>query len=254
MKSAVPNSGDGVRLNRFLGLCGVTARRKADELIAEGRVRVNGEVVSELGTQVDPETDVVTVAGRVVRLPQGFVYLVVNKPRGYLSSVSDDRGRRVVVDLIRIKERVYPVGRLDYDAEGLLLLTNDGELAHRLTHPRFGAERTYEVWLQASIGEQELEALKKGVVLSDGPAKPTRVKVLSDCADGTLLQITLKEGRKREMKRMLERVGHRVRRLRRVSFANLCLGDLPEGEWCFLTEEEVESLKRAVGVGSKESP
>lgn len=238
-----------MRLNRFLSLAGVASRRKADELIREGKVSVGGQVVRELGTQVDPDRDVVSLANQVVRLPEDFVYIMVNKPRGYISSVRDDRGRKVVVDLVKVKERVYPVGRLDYNTEGLLLLTNDGELAHRLAHPSFGLERTYEVWVKGSLGDRDLEGLRKGVVLSDGPARPSGAKIVSKVRDGTLLELTLKEGRKREVRRMVESVGHRVHRLKRISFANLSLGDLPEGEFRFLTQKEVEGLKRMVGIG-----
>lgn len=240
--------GRAVRLNRFLAMAGVAARRKADALIRDGKVTVNGEVVTELGTQIATERDAVAVAGRVVRLPEEFLYILVNKPKQCLSSVSDERGRRVVTDLVKVKERVYPVGRLDYDTEGLLLLTNDGELAHRLTHPRFGIERIYEVWVEGSFTEADLKALRDGVALSDGAAIPTRVNIISHLPGATVLELALKEGRKREVKRMLNEVGHRVRRLRRVAFANLRLGGLGEGSYRFLSEEEVSGLKGAAGV------
>ncbi len=235
-----------MRLNRFLSLAGVTSRRKADELIRQGKVSIGGEVVKEMGVEVDPEKDVVRVEGKEAKLPERFLYVLVHKPRGWLSSVSDDRGRRVVVDLVKAKERLYPVGRLDNDAEGLILLTNDGELANRLTHPRWGVERTYLVELDRSPGEKEIERLRRGVTLADGPARPVRVRTIP--AGARTLEITLKEGRKRELKRMMESVGYQVRRIKRVSFGPLSLGDLEPGQFRFLSFEEVGALREVLGI------
>lgn len=233
-------------MNRYLSLAGVTSRRKADELIGQGKVSVGGKVVREMGVEVDPEKDVVRVEGKEVKLPERFLYVLVHKPRGWLSSVSDDRGRRVVVNLVNAEERLYPVGRLDYDAEGLLLLTNDGELANRLTHPRWEVERTYLVELDRSPGEKEIERLRRGVTLSDGPARPVRVGTIP--TGGRTLEITLKEGRKRELKRMMESIGYQVRGLKRISFGPLSLGDLGPGEFRFLSSEEVEGLREVLGI------
>ena len=223
---------------------GIASRRRCEEMIAAGMVKVNGRVVTRLGTKVDPEKDVIEVNGKVLPPPEKKVYILIYKPRGYVSTVRDPQGRPKVLDLLRgVRQRVYPVGRLDYDSEGLLLLTNDGELAHRLTHPRFGVEKVYRVRVQGHPSEEDLERLRRGVRLAEGPTAPARVRVLRRDPDGTWLEVALREGRNRQVRRMLAALGYGVRALVRVREGPLALGGLQPGQWRHLSDQEVRRLK-----------
>ena len=226
-----------VRLQKFLSASGVCSRRKGEALILEGSVTVNGAVVRELGTRVDPAEDVVAVKGRPVRPKETAVYLALNKPAGYVTSCSH-RGERIVLDLLDIPERVYPVGRLDKDSVGLLLLTNDGRLHHRLSHPSFDHEKEYEVTVDRAITDGALRKMAAGVVL-DG-VKTRRAKVRR--TSGRTFRIVLKEGRNRQIRRMVKRVGLNVVVLKRLRMSSISLGDLPEGRWRHLTERERQRL------------
>ncbi len=231
-------AGEGERLQKFLARAGLASRRKAEALIAEGRVRVNGRV-AELGMKV-AAGDEVTVDGRVVGAGERRVTFAFYKPRGVLSSVGDDRGRKTVIDFFPPIPGLHPVGRLDLESEGLLLVTNDGELTNRLTHPSFGHEKAYRVWsAQGTLGASELQALERGVELDDGLARAVVAKV----AKGGC-RLVLSEGRKRQIRRMLAAVGHRVTRLKRERIGKLELGELTPGEYRELAAEEVEALKR----------
>lgn len=233
----------GERLQRFLARAGVASRRCAEELIRAGRVTVNGAVVRALGTRVDPDRDEVRVDGRPVR-PQRLVYILLHKPAGVVSTVRDPQGRKTVLDLVPdLGVRLFPVGRLDYDSTGLLLLTNDGELAHRLTHPRFGAEKVYRVRVEGHPDEAELARLRSGVRLAEGVTAPARVRVLGHDREGTWLEVALREGRNRQVRRMLAVLGYRVRALARVREGPLRLGALPPGAWRHLTAAEVRRLR-----------
>src|SRR5215470_16179215 len=232
-----------LRLNKILAQAGLSSRRGADRLIAEGRVAVNGAVARELGTLADPERDVVTVDGRLLPRAEAKHYLVLHKPAGYVTSVSDPRGRPVVADLVRdIHARLYPVGRLDWDVEGALLMTNDGDLTHRLLHPRYGLPRVYEAEVEGRVAAGALERWRRGVVLDDGPARPLDVEILAAGREATRLRLTFTEGRKHEVKRYCAALGHRVRHLRRVQFGPLHLGNLSVGQWRELTAWELERL------------
>jgi len=236
------------RLHKFLARCGVCSRRKAEELILEGKVKVNKNVVKKLGVKIDPDKDIVEVEGRIIR-PSDFVYIMLNKPAGYITSLKDEWGRPTVLELIKgIKQRVFPVGRLDLDSEGLLLLTNDGELAFRLTHPRYHVKKRYVVRAKGILTSKDLRSLKEGVELEDGKALPAEVRVLKLEKETTLLEISLKEGRKRQIKRMFKAVGHPVLYLKRIAFGPLTLGDLPKGTFRMLTSEEVKMLYEIVGL------
>ena len=230
-----------MRLNAFLARSGVASRRRADGLIREGRVRVNG-APGELNTVVGAH-DVVEVDGRRVER-QPLAYLLLHKPGGVVTTASDPQGRPTVVELVSHATRVVPVGRLDADTTGALVLTNDGQLAHRLAHPRYGVPKVYEAEVEGSPGEEVLAALRKGVLLEDGRTAPAEVRAL---APG-VVELTLHEGRKRQVKRMLEAVGHPVRRLHRSRYAGLELGDLEPGEWRELTRDELSELRRAAGL------
>ncbi len=234
---------EGERLQKVLARAGVASRRRAEELIRAGRVTVNGRVVTELGARVDPERDVVRVDGRPVRR-EPPTYILLHKPVGVVSTTRDPQGRRTVLDLLPdLGVRLYPVGRLDYDSSGLLLLTNDGELAHRLTHPRFGVEKVYRVRVQGHPSEDDLERLRRGVRLAEGPTAPARVRVLRRDADGTWLEVALREGRNRQVRRMLAALGYGVRALVRVREGPLALRGLQPGQWRHLSDQEVRRLK-----------
>jgi 23S rRNA pseudouridine2605 synthase/16S rRNA pseudouridine516 synthase len=212
-------------------------------------VTVNGVPVVELGTRVDPEADTVELDGDPVRLPGERWTLLLNKPRDVLVAASDARGRRTVTDLLGdAPGRVFPVGRLDYRSEGLLLFTNDGELAYRLAHPRYKVEKLYHVEVGGTVSPQTLEEFWRGVTLEDGRTQPARARILSKAKGRTSLEIELREGRKRQIRRMFALFGHEVTRLRRVRFGPVKLGDLPDGRWRSLTPAEVRLLRSEVGL------
>jgi len=225
-----------VRLNAYLARAGVASRRKADELIKAGRVTVNGEP-GRLNTFVESR-DVVEVDGaRVVR--QSLAYLLLHKPVGVVTTASDPQGRRTVVDLVPREPRVVPVGRLDADTTGALLLTNDGDLAHTLAHPRYGVEKTYLVEVEGRPGREAIDHLQRGIELEDGVTAPARVRRVAP----STVELTIHEGRNRQVKRMLDAVGHPVTRLHRSAYAGLSADDLAPGEWRELTSAEVERLR-----------
>lgn len=239
-----------LRLNRYLASAGVTSRRRCDDLIREGHVAVNGEVITALGTRVVPGVDRIFVDGNEVAITDGDWTLVLHKPKDVLVAAVDSRGRATVMDLLRdFPGRVFPVGRLDYRSEGLLLLTNDGALAFRLAHPRFKVEKIYRVEVEGGIAPGAVEALRRGVVLEDGPTQPADVRVIERTAGRTTLEFGLREGRKRQIRRMLALFGLVVTRLVRTRFGPLELGDLPEGKWRRLEREEVIHLRHAAGLG-----
>lgn len=236
-----------MRLQKLLSRAGIASRRAAETLIAAGRVRVNGHVVQELGAKVDPERDEVSVDGRPVRLPRP-VWLALHKPVGYVSTRSDPQGRPTIYDLLPEKYRgLFYVGRLDLNSEGLVLLTNEGEIANRMMHPRWGVEREYDVVVRGEVGDEAISRLMEGVALEDGIARAARVELRRPPRAGTSrLVVTLKEGRKREVRRMFDAVGHRVLRLVRVRYGPVKLGDLESGAWRRLGKEEVDALS-AIG-------
>lgn len=238
-----------MRLQKFLARAGVASRRRAEELIRTGRVKVNGQTVTAMGVQVEPERDVVEVDGRAVSWSEEKVYYLLYKPPGYVTTVEDPRGRPKVTDLLKgVKERVYPVGRLDYATEGLLLLTNDGDLTLRLTHPRYGVTKTYRALVKGVPDGRALQKLATGVRLEDGVTSPAKVKLLRTGKDTALLELTLREGRKREVRRMCAAVGHPVLWLQRTRMAFLTLKGLRPGEYRRLTPEEVDRLYSLTGL------
>src|SRR5689334_10089868 len=230
-----------MRLNAYLARAGVASRRKADELIKAGRVTVNGET-GQLNTFVE-RRDRVEVDGKPVAAQQ-LAYVLLHKPAGVVTTASDPQGRPTVVDLVKLPERVVPVGRLDADTTGALLLTNDGPLAHRLAHPRYGVEKVYEVEVEGEPDDDALERLRTGVELEDGPTAPARVRRLQP----STLELTLHEGRNRQVKRMCEAVGHRVRHLHRSGYAGLTLEGLEPGQWRELEPSEVALLRSSQRV------
>jgi 23S rRNA pseudouridine2605 synthase len=235
--------GDGVRLQKVLAQAGLGSRRTCEELIERRRVRVNGEV-AVLGRRVDPEHDLIEVDGAAIGVKEGLVHLLLHKPAGVITTVTDTHDRPTVLDLVPAEPRVYPVGRLDADSEGLLLLTNDGELTHRLTHPSYGVDKEYLVEVEGAPQRGAVRRLREGVELDDGRTAPAKVAVLGE----RLLRITIHEGRNRQVRRMCEAVGHPVLRLVRTRIGPLTDRTLQPGTWRALTQDEVRALERATAA------
>jgi pseudouridine synthase len=255
----VNSSSSAIRLQKILSQAGIASRRAAERLIEDGRVSVNGRTVRAMGVKADPLADDIRVDGRRLRAPERHRYILLNKPAGVVTTRSDPQRRQTVIDLLNgVREYVYPVGRLDYDSEGLLLLTNDGELAARLTHPRHEVERTYEAYVAGTPDQEALDRLRRGIPLDGKRTMPAEVKLLGRAiprkaaphkgvsdekrANGVLL-ITIREGRNRQVRRMCDAVGHPVRKLRRVRIGPISDRRLRVGEWRELTRQEVEKLK-----------
>ena len=237
-----------MRLQKYMSKCGVASRRHSEELIAQGLVQVNGQVVKTPGTIINPETDVVTTAGKAVKPPEN-AYILFNKPRGVVTTMDDPQGRKSVSDYFtEVPVRVYPVGRLDMNTEGLLLLTNDGELANMLMHPRYKVDKKYQALVKGFLSPRKVAALQKGVVLEDGKTAPAAVSVLEVDGQRSLVNVTLREGRKRQVRRMLEHVETPVINLRRTGYSFLALGKLKPGQFRYLTSGEVDRLKKEVGL------
>lgn len=240
-----------IRLQKYLAENGIASRRKSEELIISGKVKVNGHPVS-IGDKVDPKRDIVTVWGERVEPQTGNIYIMLNKPRGYVTTMSDEMGRRCVAELVEdIEGRVYPVGRLDRDSEGLLLFTNDGEFANMMTHPSMHISKTYRVTVRPKVNEEQLIALSSGVEIDSGKTMPASVQVLTDEPQRSVLQITIHEGRNRQIRKMCEAVGLETIRLKRTSIGSLKLGMLSPGKYRELTKEEVSALKRAAQKAKK---
>jgi 23S rRNA pseudouridine2605 synthase len=250
------------RLQKILSRAGVASRRASERLMIEGRVSVNGATIRELGSKADPEHDEIRVDGRRIRLPDRFRYLLLNKPRGYVTTRSDPQKRPTVVDLVGVRDYIYPVGRLDFDSEGLIVLTNDGDLAARLTHPRHGLERVYEARVLGVPEERDLARLRRGIALEGRPTGPAEVKLLGgghrpstnrqrsqgplDARSPTAtLLITVREGRNRQVRKMCDAIGHPVDRLKRVAIGPIHDRGLKPGMWRELTADEVKQLRDA---------
>lgn len=238
------------RLQKIIARAGICSRRAAEKLIAEGKVKVDGSVVTELGFQAEWPGQEIEVDGKNLAAPEKHVYILINKPRGYISTAADDRGRKTVLDLVpTVKERIYPVGRLDYDTEGLLLLTNDGDLMNGLLHPRQEVKKTYIAMVEGELTGEKLDALRNGVELSDGKTAPAQVLLLPNSRPPLYeVRITIHEGRNRQVRRMFESVGCRVISLRRVRFASLSLKGLECGGKRALTDDEVRVLYEIAGL------
>jgi 23S rRNA pseudouridine2605 synthase len=241
------------RLQKILSAAGVASRRLSEELILQGRVSVNGETVRELGTKADPDRDEIKVDGRRIRTTQRRRYVLMNKPRGYITTRSDPQGRPTVMDLLKaVKEYVYPVGRLDYDSEGLLLLTNDGELAARLTHPRHEVEKVYEARVRGVPDAHALDRIARGVTVEGRRTAPARVRasepIVRTGGEQTIVELTIHEGRYRQVRQMFDAVGHPVVRLKRVRIGPIEDPQMPPGHWRELTPREITRLQRAAGL------
>jgi 23S rRNA pseudouridine2605 synthase len=233
-----------IRLQKYMAQCGVASRRHAEELIQAGQVKVNGKITTEMGVLVS-EKDKVEVGGKLAKKERNLIYIMLNKPSGYVTTVSDPEGRRTVLDLIEgVEERIYPVGRLDYDTTGLLLLTNDGDFAYSNTHPGQETRKTYMAEILGVPSNETLQMLRKGVTLDGRPTSPAEVDVVEIKDKSTLLKIVIHEGRNRQVKRMCETVGHNVLRLKRTAVGKLVLGSLKLGQWRYLSPQEVRLVRR----------
>ncbi len=232
-----------VRLQKFMADCGVASRRGSEKLIEEGKVKVNGRKAC-IGDKIKVGRDTVTVSGKKISESEKKVTIMLNKPRGYITTVSDELDRQTVMQLVGdIKERIYPVGRLDKESQGLLIMTNDGELANFLMHPAHNVKKRYNVTVQGETEDDVLQQLRDGVVIDSKKAAPCQVEVISQKEDRTRLRFTLTEGKNREIREMCESVGLEVMRLKRVAIGGLKLGQLPVGSWRYLTESEIKALK-----------
>ncbi|MDI6827079.1 MAG: pseudouridine synthase [Armatimonadota bacterium] len=233
------------RLQKLLAAAGVASRREAEKLILSGRVAVNGKIVTQLGTKANPEKDIITVDGKQVDLHPKKVYILLNKPRGYTCTRRDPHAAKVITDLVRdVDIAVYPVGRLDVETEGAIILTNDGDFAFKITHPRFKVPKTYRVEVKGLITQDAINQLKKGVKLDDGTTQPAQIKkvALNTARHTSTVDIVIHEGKKRQVRRMFDAVGYPVIKLTRTKIGNIDIHGLRPGEWRFLTPEEVGSL------------
>lgn len=226
------------RLQKIIARAGICSRREAEKIIAAGRVTVDGKIVRELGAKADPSQKI-CVDGKPITICADKIYLLLNKPRGYVSTVKDERGRKTILDLIDVEERVYPVGRLDLNSEGLLILTNDGDLTNALIHPRFEVAKTYRAKVSGVVTEEKLDKLRAGIELDDGLTAPAEIYRL----DKDLIEVTIHEGRNRQVRRMFAAIGCDVKRLRRIKFAGLTLEGVGVGKFRTLTAQEVAELK-----------
>lgn len=230
------------RLQKIIARAGISSRRAAEKLIVEGKVTVDGEVITELGAKADVRKNKIRVAGKLLNFDAEKIYILLNKPRGYVCTAKDERGRKTVLDLVAgIAERVYPVGRLDLDSEGLILLTNDGELTNALIHPKFKIEKTYRAKISGELTAVKLEKLRAGIELDDGLTAPAEVLVIGE----NLVEITIHEGRNRQIRRMFAAIGCEVKRLKRTKFAGLTLAGVAVGKFRRLTAAEIKSLKKS---------
>ena len=234
-----------IRLQKYLALCGIASRRTSEKIILEGRVTVNGSVVTQMGVQIDESRDVVSVDGEIIHPEEEKHYIAYNKPIGEVTTVSDPEGRATVMDKFSdYPVRLFPVGRLDYDSEGLLLLTNDGDMMNRVLHPSREVLKVYWTKVSNHLTPEEMTALRKGVMIDGKMTSPASVRLIRENTFDTVLLISIHEGRNRQVRRMAEAIGHKVISLRRVGFGPVLLGDLPTGMWRPLTAEEIEKLKQ----------
>ena len=239
-----------IRLNKFLASAGIASRRKCDDLILAGKVKVNGKIITQLGVRIEEDIDKVEFEGKPLFHKKESIYIILNKPKNVITTAKDQHDRNTVVDLIPIKDRIFPVGRLDYDSTGLLILTNDGDLSHSLIHPKFKIKKTYHVLLNRVLRPVDKYKFEHGIMLEGKktiPCKVSEIRVVDNCS---LLDIEITEGRNRQIRRMFEILGYKVEKLDRIAFANLSLTGLQRSEWRYLTQKEIDTLKREALNGS----
>ena len=235
-----------IRLQKYIADCGITSRRKAEELIKQGKKKVNGKIIYELGNKINPKKDIVLYQNKKIKEKEKDVYILLNKPIGYVTTVKDQFGRPSVLDLVKIKQRVVPVGRLDMYTSGALILTNDGDFVYQVTHPKHEIDKTYTVTIKGIVTKQDVELLKKGVKIEEYITKPAKVKILKTDFEknNSRLEITIHEGKNRQIRKMCEAVGYPVLALHRSKISGIDVKDLPLGKWRFLSKQEVERILR----------
>lgn len=234
---------ESIRLQKYLAHCGIASRRKAEEIISQGRITINGSVVTSMGEKILPGRDMICCDGKPVTQVEEFVYVLLNKPKGYVTTLSDPQGRPVVTSLVKeLPQRLFPVGRLDLDTEGALILTNDGNLAQNIQHPSHETNKTYEALLQGHPGQAKLKQLEKGILLEEKMTAPAAIKILKHLQGQTLVQITIHEGRKRQVKKMFEFIGNPVISLKRTAYGMLQLGKLPSGKYKLLNHKDLKKI------------
>jgi len=233
-----------MRLQKFLASCGVASRRKSEELIEDGRVKVNDKIVTKMGIKIDPETDLVCVDGKNIVSEEHKIYILLNKPKGYVTTVREQFNRKKVIDLVDVPFRIFPVGRLDYNTSGLLILTNDGELTYKLTHPKFEIPKTYIARIKGTPSKGKLNNFKDGLRIGNYTTSPAEIKILKKIDGDCLVEITIKEGKNRQVRKMCDAIGHPVLELKRIKMGKINIGYLKVGDWRYLTEKEIKYLKQ----------
>lgn len=234
-----------VRLQKYLAEAGIASRRKCEELISQGRVEVEGLIVTTPGTKISG-SERILVDGREIRHEQKKIYILLNKPVGYISSAKDQFSRKTVLDLVEtVKERIYPVGRLDYDTSGLIILTNDGDFANKMTHPRHQMEKVYRTKIMGNLSDSDIESIKRGIVIDDYKTAPAGIRIINSAQDRSVVEITIHEGKNRQVRNMFEVLNHPVIRLKRIAIGSVGINGLEEGKWRYLSKNEILGLKKA---------
>lgn len=232
------------RLQKYMARCGIASRRKCEEIILAGKVKVNDKVINELGYKIDVDTDKITVDNKLIKPEEKKVYIALNKPEGYVSTVKDEKGRKTIIDLVKIQERVYPIGRLDYDTSGLILLTNDGDIYNKIIHPREEKNKIYIATIKGTPSKEEIKKFENGINIDGYITAKASFKVLKSSGDCSEVKIVIHEGKNRQVRKMCEAIEHPVLNLKRIQIGDIRLGDLPKGKWRFLDDEELSYLKK----------
>lgn len=233
-----------MRLQKYMARCGVASRRKSEEMIEEGLVKINGRTVKEQGLSIDPNKDIVSVNNKVIKLEESKVYIILNKPVGFVTTMDDEKDRKIVIDLINgVDERIYPVGRLDMDTSGLLLLTNDGDLTNKITHPRNEVVKKYVALVEGIPNKDELRRFRKGILIDEKKTSPAKIKLVKTHGNESELEIEIIEGRNRQVRRMCEAINHPIKELKRISIGDIVLDNIEVGKWRYLNKDEIKYVK-----------
>lgn len=231
------------RLQKYMATCGVASRRKCEEIIMSGKVKVNGKTIMELGYKVDGDNDSVTVNDKLIKVEEKKLYIALNKPKGYVSTVKDEKGRKTILDLVKVEERIYPIGRLDYDTSGLILLTNDGNIYNKIIHPRVEKNKIYIADIKGIPSNEEIEKFEDGIELEGYTTAPAYFNVIKTNENSCTVKITIHEGKNRQIRKMCEKINHPIINLMRIQIGNIKLEKLPQGKWRFLDANEIEYIK-----------
>lgn len=231
------------RLQKYMAACGIASRRKCEEIILQARVKVNGKIVNELGAKIDEEKDLVTLDGKLIKKEKNKVYIALNKPKGYVSTVKDERGRKTILDLVDVTERIYPIGRLDYDTSGLILLTNDGDIYNKIIHPKQEKNKIYIALIKGIPTENDIEKFERGINIDGYVTAPAKFKIIKKFKDYCEVEIIIHEGRNRQIRKMCDFINHQILELKRLQIGDIKLGNLPLGKWRYLNTKEIQSIK-----------